>query len=36
MNFEIFNLSDEINTALINHKYSETTPIQEEVIPIVM
>ncbi|MDC0933375.1 DEAD/DEAH box helicase [Arcobacteraceae bacterium] len=36
MNFEIFNLSDEINKALVDHKYSETTPIQEKVIPLVL
>ncbi len=36
MNFDIFNLSVEINEALIHHKYSETTPIQEKVIPLVM
>lgn len=36
MNFDIFNLSDEINTALVHHKYIETTPIQEKVIPLVL
>jgi len=36
MNFDIFNLSNEINTALVHHKYSKTTPIQEKVIPFVL
>jgi superfamily II DNA/RNA helicase len=36
MNFDIFNLSDEINRALVENKYSETTPIQEKVIPLVL
>jgi len=36
MNFDIFNLSAEIKTALVHHKYIQTTPIQEKVIPLVM
>lgn len=36
MNFDSFNLSDEINTALVHHKYIETTPIQEKVIPLIL
>ena len=36
MNFDIFNLSDEINAALVHHKYIKTTPIQEKVIPLVL
>jgi len=36
MNFDIFNLSHEINMALVEHKYTETTPIQEKVIPLVL
>ena len=36
MNFDIFNLSTEINSALVHHKYIKTTPIQEKVIPLVM
>jgi ATP-dependent RNA helicase RhlE len=36
MNFDIFNLSHEINMALVEHKYCEATPIQEKVIPLVL
>jgi len=36
MSFDIFNLSLEIKTALVHHKYIQTTPIQEKVIPLVM
>ena len=36
MNFDTFNLSPEINTALVHYKYIKTTPIQEKVIPLVM
>jgi len=36
MNFDIFNLSVEINKALVYHKYIKTTPIQEKVIPLVL
>jgi len=36
MNFDTFNLSQEINKALLHFKYRETTPIQEKVIPLVL
>jgi len=36
MNFDSFNLSNEINKALEHYKYIETTPIQEKVIPLVL
>ena len=36
MNFDIFNLSLEINAALVHHKYIKSTPIQEKVIPLVL
>ena len=36
MNFDTFNLSEEINKALLHFKYRETTPIQEKVIPLVL
>jgi len=36
MSFDIFKLSDEISKALIHYKYTNTTPIQEKVIPLVL